>query len=175
MDATLLIALAVIVVVLVLVSQGIRVVQPYQQVVVFRLGKADASSVRGPGLAFLIPVIDRAVTVDLREQFFEGSSNAVTKDNAPVRVDLGLSWRITDPLKMVVSVVNFPIALQALTITTFRDIIAERRLDEVVPGRDRVVDEMRDALEPIIARWGGQLIRVELGEIAASAGGQGAG
>src|SRR3989337_2050926 len=98
-----------LVVLLVIVYLSIRVVQQYEKMVVFRLGRTNESMVRDPGLRFLIPVIDRPVKVDVREQFIEvPSQTTITRDNAPINVDFLIYCRHSDPLKSVVNAVNFP-------------------------------------------------------------------
>ena len=87
---------------LVILYLSVRVVQQYQRMVVFRLGKTNEGMVRGPGLRFLIPFVDRPVKVDMREQFIEvPSQTTITKDNAPINVDFLIYWRISEPLKSV--------------------------------------------------------------------------
>src|SRR6185295_10545935 len=82
------VAAFVLVVALVIVYLSIRVVQQYEKMVVFRLGKTNESMIRDPGLRFLVPVIDRPVKVDVREQFIEvPSQTTITRDNAPINVD----------------------------------------------------------------------------------------
>jgi len=91
------------VVALVIVYLSIRVVQQYEKMVVFRLGKTNEAMVRDPGLRFLVPIIDRPVKVDVREQFIEvPSQTTITRDNAPINVDFLIYWRISDPLTNVV-------------------------------------------------------------------------
>ena len=102
-------ALAFVAVVILLVLYlSVRVVQQYERMVVFRLGKTNEAMVRDPGLRFLIPLVDRPVKVDMREQFIEvPSQTTITKDNAPINVDFLIYWRIADALKSVVNVNNF--------------------------------------------------------------------
>ena len=92
----------VLVVLLVIVYLSIRVVQQYERMVVFRLGRTDQAMVRNPGLNFLIPVVDRPIKVDLRENLTEvPSQRTITRDNAPIDVDFLVFWRIVDPLTSV--------------------------------------------------------------------------
>src|SRR3989304_787176 len=89
-----------------------RIVRQYDRLVVFRLGRTDDSLVRGPGLIFLIPIVDRPVRADLREQFIEGpSQTTITTKNAPINIDFLIYWRIADPLKSIVNVSYFAGAL----------------------------------------------------------------
>ncbi len=156
----------VVVVVLVIVYLSIRVVQQYEKMVVFRLGKTNESMVREPGLRFLVPVIDRPVKVDVREQFIEvPSQTTITKDNAPINVDFLIYWRISDPLKSVVNVVNFPGALQGVATTTLRAVIGDILLDEVLSKREQINEVLRVKLDEVTERWGGKVTTVEIREI----------
>jgi regulator of protease activity HflC (stomatin/prohibitin superfamily) len=156
----------VLVVVLVIVYLSIRVVQQYERMVVFRLGKTDESMVRDPGLRFLIPIIDRPVKVDTREQFIEvPSQTTITRDNAPINVDFLIYWRIADPLKSVVNVVNFPGALQGVSTTTLRAVIGDILLDEVLSKREQINEVLRVKLDEVTERWGGKVTTVEIREI----------
>src|SRR5204863_5172670 len=88
-----------VVVLLVIVYLSIRVVQQYERMVVFRLGRTDASMVRNPGLNFLIPVVDRPIKVALRETLTEiPSQRTITEDNATTNVDFPVDWRIAHPV-----------------------------------------------------------------------------
>ena len=119
--------------VLIVLYLSVRVVQQYEQMVVFRLGKTNEGLVRGPGLRFLIPIIDRPVKVDVREQFIEvPSQTTITKDNAPINIDFLIYWRIVDPLKSIVNVAYFAGALQGVATTTLRAVIGDILLDDVL-------------------------------------------
>ena len=156
----------VVVVLLVIIYLSIRVVQQYEKMVVFRLGKTNESMVRDPGLRFLVPVIDRPVKVDVREQFIEvPSQTTITKDNAPINVDFLIYWRISDPLKSVVNVVNFPGALQGVATTTLRAVIGDILLDEVLSKREQINEVLRVKLDEVTERWGGKVTTVEIREI----------
>jgi regulator of protease activity HflC (stomatin/prohibitin superfamily) len=156
----------VLVVVLVIVWLSIRVVQQYEKMVVFRLGRTNESMVRDPGLRFLVPIIDRPVKVDVREQFIEvPSQTTITKDNAPINVDFLIYWRISDPLKSVVNVANFPGALQGVATTTLRAVIGDILLDEVLSKREQINEILRVKLDEVTERWGGKVTTVEIREI----------
>jgi regulator of protease activity HflC (stomatin/prohibitin superfamily) len=160
------IAAFVVVVLLVIVYLSIRVVQQYEKMVVFRLGRTNESMVRDPGLRFLIPVIDRPVKVDVREQFIEvPSQTTITRDNAPINVDFLIYWRIADPLKSVVNVANFPGALQGVATTTLRAVIGDILLDEVLSKREQINEVLRVKLDEVTERWGGKVTTVEIREI----------
>lgn len=155
-----------VVAVVVVVYLSIRVVQQYEQMVVFRLGKTSPLMVREPGLRFLIPIIDRPVKVDVREQYIEvPSQTTITRDNAPINVDFLIYWRISDPLKSVVNVVNFPGALQGVATTTLRAVIGDILLDEVLSKREQINEVLRVKLDEVTERWGGKVTTVEIREI----------
>jgi regulator of protease activity HflC (stomatin/prohibitin superfamily) len=159
-------AVFALVVVLIFLYLSVRVVQQYQKMVVFRLGRTNESMVRDPGLRFLIPIIDRPVKVDVREQFIEvPSQTTITKDNAPINVDFLIYWRISDPLRSVVNVVNFPGALQGVATTTLRAVIGDILLDEVLSKREQINEVLRVKLDEVTERWGGKVTTVEIREI----------
>src|SRR5262249_14622590 len=145
---------------------SVRVVQQYEQMVVFRLGRTNEGLVREPGLRFLVPIIDRPVKVDVREQFIEvPSQTTITKDNAPINVDFLIYWRIVDPLRSVVNVANFAGALQGVATTTLRAVIGDLSLDEVLSRREQINEVLRVKLDEQTERWGGKVTTVEIREI----------
>jgi regulator of protease activity HflC (stomatin/prohibitin superfamily) len=156
----------VIIIVLTILYLSVRVVQQYERMVVFRLGKTNESMVRDPGLRFLVPVVDRPVKVDMREQFIEvPSQTTITKDNAPINVDFLIYWRIADALKSVVNVANFPGALQGVATTTLRAVIGDILLDDVLSKREQINEVLRTKLDEVTERWGGKITTVEIREI----------
>jgi regulator of protease activity HflC (stomatin/prohibitin superfamily) len=160
------IMVAILILVLLLLYLSVRVVQQYEKMVVFRLGKTSEALVRSPGLRFLIPIIDRPVKVDVREQFIEvPSQTTITKDNAPINVDFLIYWRISDPLKSVVNVANFSGALQGVATTTLRAVIGDILLDEVLSRREQINEVLRVKLDEVTERWGGKVTTVEIREI----------
>jgi regulator of protease activity HflC (stomatin/prohibitin superfamily) len=160
------IVVAIVFLVLLLLYLSVRVVQQYEKMVVFRLGRTSETLVRAPGLRFLIPIIDRPVKVDVREQFIEvPSQTTITKDNAPINVDFLIYWRISDPLKSVVNVANFSGALQGVATTTLRAVIGDILLDEVLSRREQINEVLRVKLDEVTERWGGKVTTVEIREI----------
>jgi regulator of protease activity HflC (stomatin/prohibitin superfamily) len=156
------------VVLIVLAYLSIRVVNEFERLVVFRLGKTSPERVRGPGLVILIPIIDRPVKVDLREQFIEVPSQTnITRDNAPINIDFLIYWRIVDPMRSVVNVANFAGALQGISTTTLRAVIGDILLDDVLSKRDQINEVLRTKLDEQTERWGGKVTTVEIREIIA--------
>jgi regulator of protease activity HflC (stomatin/prohibitin superfamily) len=157
---------AVIVFVLVALYLSVRIVQQYERMVIFRLGRTGPSLVREPGLRFLIPIIDRPVKVDIREKFIEvPSQTTITKDNAPINIDFLIYWYIVDPLRSEVNVQNFAGALQGIATTTLRAVIGDILLDDVLSKRDQINEVLRAKLDEQTERWGGKVTTVEIREI----------
>jgi regulator of protease activity HflC (stomatin/prohibitin superfamily) len=151
---------------LVVVYLSIRVVQQYERMVVFRLGKTDESMVREPGLRFLVPIIDRPVKVDLRETLTEvPSQTTITRDNAPINVDFLVYWRINEPLKSVLAPQRLDQMLLGIASTTLRAVIGDISLDEVLSKREQINEVLRVKLDEVTERWGGKVTTVEIREI----------
>jgi len=159
-------AVLALLILLFLIYLSVRVVNEYARLVVFRFGRTGDRMVKGPGLVFLIPIVDRPVNVDLREQFIEvPSQTTITRDNAPINVDFLIYWRIADPLKSVVNVAYFAGALQGVATTTLRAVIGDILLDEVLSKREQINEILRVKLDEVTERWGGKVTTVEIREI----------
>ncbi len=157
---------AVVIFVLALAYLAIRIVQQYEEMVVYRFGKAVEGNVRKPGITFLIPIVERGVKVDKREQFIEvPSQTTITKDNAPINIDFLIYWKIVDALKSQINVANFPGALQGIATTTLRAVIGDILLDDVLSKRDQINEVLRAKLDDQTERWGGKVTTVEIREI----------
>lgn len=168
MEVTALAALVafIVAVVLVFLYLSVRIVNQYERMVVFRLGRTDERLVREPGLRFLIPIVDRPVKVDLREQFIEVPSQTnITRDNAPINIDFLIYWKIVDPLKSLVNVGNFTGALTGVATTTLRAVVGDILLDEVLSRREQINEILRTKLDEVTERWGGKVTTVEIREI----------
>jgi regulator of protease activity HflC (stomatin/prohibitin superfamily) len=163
---TLAIIAFLVVVALVFIYLSVRVVQQYERLVVFRLGRTDESLTRGPGIRFLIPIVDRPVRVDLRETLTEvPSQRTITGDNAPIDVDFLIYWRIQDPLSSVLKAQRFDDMLLGVAATTLRAVIGDIPLDEVLSKREQINELLRTKLDEVTERWGGKVTTVEIREI----------
>ncbi|MBV6396806.1 MAG: hypothetical protein HFACDABA_02407 [Anaerolineales bacterium] len=150
--------------VFVFLSNAIRIVPEYQRLVVFRLGRSVGT--RGPGLILLIPFIDRAVKVDLREQVREiPHQTGITKDNAPIAIDFLWYFKVLDPAESVLQVGNFEVAAQGMATTTLRAVIGGIPLDEVLSEREHINTMLRTRLDEVTERWGVKVTNVEIREI----------
>jgi regulator of protease activity HflC (stomatin/prohibitin superfamily) len=155
---------AVVLVAIALLATAIRIVPEYQRLVVFRLGRAIGA--RGPGLIILIPFIDRAVMVDLREQVREiPHQTSITKDNASISVDFIWYYKVLDPMESVLQVGNFEAAAQGMATTTLRAVIGGIQLDDVLSEREHINSMLRTRLDEVTERWGVKVTNVEIREI----------
>jgi regulator of protease activity HflC (stomatin/prohibitin superfamily) len=148
----------------VLALHAIKVVQEYERLVVFRLGRCIGQ--KGPGLVWIWPVIDRAVSADLREQVLEvPQQTCITKDNAPIDIDFLVYSRVVDPVESVVRVADFARASQGVAMTTLRAVIGDISLDDVLSRRDEINQILQVKLDEITGRWGVKVTSVEIREI----------
>jgi regulator of protease activity HflC (stomatin/prohibitin superfamily) len=146
------------------IANAIRIVPEYQRLVVFRLGRSVGA--KGPGIIFLIPVVDRAVRVDLREQVREiPHQTAITKDNAGISVDFIWYYKVLDPTESVLAVGNFEIAAQGMATTTLRAVIGGIPLDDALSEREHINTMLRTRLDEVTERWGVKVTNVEIREI----------
>jgi regulator of protease activity HflC (stomatin/prohibitin superfamily) len=150
--------------VLVLLAQAIRIVQEYERLVVFRLGRSVGT--RGPGLILLIPFIDRAQKVDLREQVREiPHQTSITLDNAPISIDFLWYYKVVSAQDSVLQVADFELAAQGMATTTLRSVIGGIPLDDVLSQRDHINQVLRVKLDEVTERWGVKVTNVEIREI----------
>ncbi len=151
-------------IVIAFLSQAIKIVKEYQRLVVFRLGRCVGA--KGPGLVILIPFIDRAVNVDLREQVREiPTQSSITMDNAPISVDFLWYFKVIDPVQSVLQVSYFELAAQGIATTTLRAVIGGILLDDVLSQREKINSALRARLDEVTERWGVKVTNVEIREI----------
>jgi regulator of protease activity HflC (stomatin/prohibitin superfamily) len=154
----------VILIGLILLASAIKIVPEYQRLVVFRLGRCIGA--KGPGIIFLIPVVDRGVRTDLREQVREiPHQTAITSDNAGISIDFIWYYKILDPTESVLRVGNFEAAAQGMATTTLRAVIGGILLDSVLVEREHINNLLRARLDEVTERWGVKVTNVEIREI----------
>ncbi len=165
MNYAFLIGLAVVVfIVVALLASAIRIVREYQRLVVFRLGRVLAT--KGPGLVILIPFIDKAVPVDLREFYLEiPQQTAITEDNASISIDFIVFNKVMDPQLSTLAVQNFSGAAQNIAATTLRSVVGDMSLDDVLAKREHINETLRTKLDEVTERWGVKVTNVEIREI----------
>jgi regulator of protease activity HflC (stomatin/prohibitin superfamily) len=147
-----------------LLSSIVHIIREYERLVVFFFGRLQGA--RGPGIVFLIPFVQQAVKVDLRERFLEvPQQTCITKDNAPISIDFLVYSKVFDPLETVTAVVDFTGASQALAATTLRAVIGDIPLDDVLAKREEINNVLRSKLDEVTHRWGVKITNVEIREI----------
>lgn len=161
---TLIVVILLALAVLVLLTMSVRIVPEYRRLVVFRLGRSLGA--KGPGLIFLIPFVDRGVSVDLRETFFDvPPQTCITADNASVSIDFLVYDKVIDPERSVLEVENFTGAARGLAITTLRAVVGAMTLDEVLSKRDEINAVLHQKLDDVTDRWGIRVMAVEIREV----------
>lgn len=153
-----------IVIGLVVLSMAVRIIPEYKRLVVFRLGRSIGA--KGPGIIFLIPFLDRAVSVDLREVFFDvPPQTCITADNASVSIDFLVYDKVIDPERSVLEVEDFTGAARGLAITTLRAVVGAMDLDDVLSKRDEINQVLHEKLDEVTDRWGIRVMAVEIREV----------
>ena len=147
-----------------LLVTAIKVIPEYQRLVVFRLGRSIGA--KGPGVVILIPVVDRGVKVDLREQVRDiPHQTSITKDNASISVDFIWYYKVLNATESVLQVGDFELAAQGIATTTLRAVIGGIVLDDVLSEREHINNMLRSRLDEVTERWGVKVTNVEIREI----------
>ncbi len=145
--------------------QAIKIVREYERVVIFRLGRF--SGVKGPGIFFIIPIIDRVILLDLRVFTIDVAKQVViTKDNVSVEVDAVIYYRVTEPEKAVIQVENYKLATSLLAQTTLRDVLGQIELDDLLSKRDELNKKLQEILDRHTDPWGIKVAAVTLRDVA---------
>jgi len=143
---------------------AIKIVNEYERGVIFRLGRLMGA--RGPGLFFIIPIIERMVKVSLRTVTFDVTPQEVmTKDNVPIKVNAVVWFRVMDPAKAVVTVENYHLATMQLAQTTLRGIVGQFELDQILSERDKVNQQLQQIIDEETDPWGIKVSIVEIKEV----------
>jgi len=157
-------AVFLVIIVIIILMASIRIVTEYERGVIFRLGRLIGA--KGPGLFFLIPIVDRMVKVSLRTMNFDVQpQEVITKDNVPVKVNAVVYFRIIDPSKSVVEVENYRFATLQIAQTTMRGIVGEAELDELLSQREKLNERLQTIIDQQTDPWGIKVSVVELKEI----------
>jgi regulator of protease activity HflC (stomatin/prohibitin superfamily) len=156
--------IAVLALLLIFLFYALRIVSEYERLVVFRLGRALGA--KGPGLVILIPFVDRGVSVDLREIFFDVEpQTTITKDNAPLSIDFLVYMKVINAVASVLEVEDFRGASRGIAMTTLRALVGDMLLDDVLARRDQLNDMLQGKLDDVTNRWGIKVTAVEIREI----------
>jgi len=159
-----LIYFVIAVVVVILLSAAIRIVQEYERGAVFRLGRFVG--LRGPGLVFLIPFVERMMKVDLRVITMDvPSQECMTRDNVTVTVDAVIYFRVVDASDAVLKVLDYIKATSLLAATTLRNVVGQSELDELLAHRDKLNDKIQGVVDEGTNPWGIKVSMVEVKDV----------
>ncbi len=147
-----------------ILSQVIKILNEYERGVIFRLGRLIAS--KGPGIIFLIPLIDKMQRVSLRLITLDiPPQDVITKDNVSIKVNAVVYYRIMDPNHAVVEVENYAYATSQLAQTTLRSVCGQAELDELLSERDKISLHLQEILDKDTDPWGIKVSKVEIKHI----------
>lgn len=154
----------VLLLLVVYVAAGVRIIRPYQQGVVERLGRYKETV--GPGLRLIAPFIETLKKIDMREQVIDvPPQEVITQDNVTASVDAVVYFEPTDPQRLLYNISNFIMAITKLSQTNLRNVIGEMTLDEAFTSRERVNGTLRQILDEATDKWGVRVVRVEIQRI----------
>ncbi len=153
-----------IILIIFFLSQAIRILKEYERGVIFRLGRF--SGVKGPGLIFLIPIIDKMERVSLRTVALDvPPQDVITKDNVTIKVNAVVYFRVVEPEKAIIEVEDYLYATSQLCQTTLRSILGESELDEVLANREKINLHLQEVIDKQTDAWGIKVTLVELKHI----------
>lgn len=163
MDSLIILGIVVIVT-FVIVSSAVRIVQQYQTGVVFRLGKFIG--LKGPGLRFIIPYIDRLVTVDTRIITLDvPSQECITQDNVTLKVNAVAYFRVVHPEMAVIEVLDYTRATSQIAQTTLRSVLGQSDLDDLLGQRERINQQLQRIIDEQTEPWGVKVSLVEVKDV----------
>src|SRR5438067_1158750 len=157
-------AIPIIILAVIVLPQAIRILREYERGVIFRLGKLLTA--KGPGVIFLIPIVDRMVRMDLRVVTINVErQEMMTRDNVPVTVDAVVYFRVVDPQAAVVKVENFLKATSLIAQTTLRSVIGQAPLDDLLSQRESINQTLQDIIDKQTEPWGVKVTAVEVKDV----------
>jgi regulator of protease activity HflC (stomatin/prohibitin superfamily) len=153
-----------VIIVLMLIFAAVKIVAEYERGVIFRLGRLVGA--RGPGLFFIIPLVDRMVKVDLRIVTMDvPAQEVITKDNVTVRVNAVIYFRVVDPEASVVKVLDHIRATSQIAQTTLRNVLGQSELDELLAQREKLNQTLQGIIDEHTDPWGVKVSTVEIKEV----------
>ena len=156
---------AVLLLVIFLLGSAVRIVKEYERGVIFRLGRVLGRA-KGPGIIFLIPIIDKMVKVQLRTVSMAVTpQEVITRDNVPARVDAVLYFRVLDPNKSVLEVEDYILATSQISQTTLRSVLGNKDLDDLLTNRETINEELQVIIDGHTEPWGVKVSAVEVRDV----------
>ena len=154
----------VLVIAAVVLVSGIKILKEYQRAVIFRLGRMVPP--RGPGITYVIPLIEKMVRVDLRTVTMDvPPQDVITRDNVSVKVSAVLYFRVLDPVRAIREVENYLFATSQLAQVTLRSVCGQGELDELLAEREQINARIQSILDAQTEPWGVKVVLVELKHI----------
>lgn len=145
-------------------SSAIKVVREYERGVIFRMGRLVGA--KGPGLFFIIPVIDKMVKVDLRTVTLDvPTQEVITKDNVPTKVNAVVYFRIVNPENAIVDVEDYLLATSLISQTSLRSILGQSELDELLSEREKINTKLQSVIDSQTDSWGIKVSAVEVKDV----------
>ncbi len=146
------------------IAAAVRIVNEYERGVIFRLGRVIGA--KGPGLFFIIPVVDKMMKVNLQTVTQDiPPQDVITKDNVTVRVNAVTYFNVIDPVKAVVQIQNYLFATSQVAQTTLRSILGQVELDELLVNRDDINDRLQRIIDELTNPWGVKVTLVEVKDV----------
>lgn len=158
------ISIVILVFVLLVLMNAIRILREYERGVVFRLGRLI--TIKGPGIIFLIPVIDKMVKVSLRTLVLDvPPQDVITQDNVSIKVNAVVYFRVIQPQKSIVEVENYLMATSQLSQTTLRSVLGQSDLDDLLSQREKINQKLQQIIDAHTEPWGIKVSNVEVKQI----------
>jgi regulator of protease activity HflC (stomatin/prohibitin superfamily) len=158
------VTIVVVLFAIIILSNAIKVLREYERGVVFRLGRLIRA--KGPGIIFLIPIVDRLVRVSLRTVVLDvPPQDVITQDNVSIKVNAVVYFRVIDPQKAIVQVENFLAATSQISQTTLRSVLGQSELDVLLSQRDKINHKLQQIIDANTEPWGVKVSNVEVKQI----------
>jgi len=165
MSTGMIVLLVILGLVVLLIIAAIRIVQEYERGVIFRLGRVLPAP-KGPGLFFIIPIIDRVVKVNLQTVTMNvPPQDVITRDNVTVRVDAVCYFHVVEPIKATVEIQNYLVGTSQISQTTLRSVLGKAQLDDLLAERERLNDELQTVIDELTEPWGVKVTLVEIKDV----------
>src|SRR5579871_5149958 len=156
--------LVIIVILLVLIASSLRILKEYERGVMFTLGRF--TGVKGPGVRLVLPIVQQMKTLELRTVVLNvPKQDVISRDNVSVKVIAVVYFRVVDPERAVLQVVNPYEATSQLAQTTLRSVVGQHEMDELLSQRDRLNAAIQQVLDLNTAAWGVKVTNVEIKDI----------
>src|SRR5436305_3927905 len=149
-----------------IIASAIRILREYERGVIFRLGRVLSGGIKGPGLIFLIPIIDKMVKVSLRTVVMDvPPQDVITQDNVSIKVNAVIYFRVIDPQRAVIEIENFLMGTSQLSQTTLRSVLGQSELDDLLSQREKINVRLQQIIDAQTEPWGVKVTHVEVKQI----------